>query len=293
MHKTLNILFDNNPYNSNDWEIVFNNITRLFNYEKLKFGKIDSLVDSDIYITLAPTYRILIAKFFGVKVIFVNWQYPLFVLSPYKLLKYLKLMFYIYLSNIILTNDPNQKTIFFKKCEFLRKPVNLELFCSSAPESKIYDIVIPGDAERDLSVIEDLIKMDDLRIARISRNIEGNRFSNVDFFHNLSLCNYKKLIMSSKIGVLPLKSSNHLAGQSVLLELIACNVPVYISMGYTYMAFKNYSNVFLLDEKSIRESLNKFNSYKSIFSRELINNHSIHNVSVRLNEIILKCLRIK
>jgi hypothetical protein len=244
-----------NPYN---YEDIFSKVCDLLQIQKIVSNSFIKYINHlDIYITLAPTYRILLCYLLRKKIIFVNFQYLRKNDSFFNLLKNIKLVFYIFISDVVISQDPRVKKVLGKNLTYIPKHIDLNYFVPSKKSyKKIFDVVIPGDAERNLNFYLDL-KKESKKVAVITRNIIKDKNNDIAYFQNVTNSKYKKILLQSKIGILPMNSSSHLAGQTALLELLACKVPVFISPGFTYELYKNYLNVYKLDNFLVKKV--KFN----------------------------------
>ncbi len=230
-----------------------------------------------VYYTLAPNWRILLCIIFGAKIIWINFQYPRESSGILGWIRNLKLRFYLKAVGVFVTQDAGLQHLYGIRPIYLPTHVDTNFFsCRHAARLKKYDYVIPGDAEREMGILNEVFF--EKKIARISRNKEQLLGDNIDYFYRVDFIEYRDVIGLSKMGILPLKKSNHMAGQTALLEMLAMGLPVFISDGYTYQMYKNYPGVYDLTEVE--------SNVKEVDTLGGLKSHTVKSVSHDLSLII-------
>lgn len=230
-----------------------------------------------VYYTLAPNWRILLCIVFGAKVIWINFQYPRETGTFLDRIRNLKLKFYVKAVGVFISQDSGLDQLYGIRPIYLPAHVDTDFFSSRhLAIQKKYDFVIPGDAERDIRLLREIVF--EKKIARISRNTGQLLGNNVEYFHRVDYLKYREIVGASKACILPLKKSNHMAGQTALLEMLAMGLPVYISDGYTYQMYKHYPGVYGLEK--VESNVNEVDIFGGLKP------HTIKSVSRELSLIL-------
>lgn len=241
----------------------------------------------EIYATCAPTWRIILFRILGKKIIFLNWQRPRLDRSLTSFFKNAKLFLAINYSSTVLTNNPNQRVIFGKKLTYFPYPVDRQFFFTQLDKHQNYDFVLPGDNSRDYDLLADIaLKNPSLTFSVITRNaVHGllTKLSNVFIFSNLSFSEYRNVLSESSCGLILTRDNNHLAGQTVVLELLSMGKAVCINNPNLFMIFKGYQRVYFINSdlgENLAEYLSKNDPLGTCLEK-----HDFYNASSFLAKI--------
>jgi glycosyltransferase involved in cell wall biosynthesis len=213
----------------------------------------------NLFFLWQPSIFAILAPMMGCTLLYLCWGSPSGKQHGFAYtLKRAKLDLVLKLSRLVMVNDPITAT------EVLgvtgRNPVQLphvvdsDFFSYSAWHGRDNFVVVPGDNDRDEALICELAARG-LRIVRVARSarvaqIHSSPGNGVTVRHRASYVELKRLYQSAMAVLLPLTSSNHVAGQTAVLEAMACGAPVVISQGRTGATLKNVPSVLFSGSRS-------------------------------------------
>lgn len=170
-------------------------------------------------------------------------------------LKSWKLKIILRNSSVILVNDQ----LTFKdvlrfgvdknKLELFPYIVDTSFFSFTPYHKREKFILVPGDNDRDEELVKKISTSTPYKIIRVTRdkrNLErykNDKSSRVDVRYDIRFSELRDLYKSAYIVALPIKSDNHAAGQTSVLEALSCGAPVLISKGRTSSIVNKYDSV--------------------------------------------------
>lgn len=219
-----------------------------------------------------PSAVALLSCLINRHIIYLCWGLPRqsnSVISYY--LKTWKLRLILKSSNLVLVNDEKTfeklKALGLKNVKILPYIVDTDFFKFSSNDHRQDFFLIPGDNDRDELFISSLAsflssaslprKLLPSKIVRVTRaqNVvdfySRNPNSAVEVQYNISFAHLLHLYQTACGVLLPLKTQDHAAGQTSILEALACGAFVLISQGKTSSIVNRYDSVTEVPENEL------------------------------------------
>jgi len=133
-------------------------------------------------------------------------------------------------------------------------------FFTFGPSSEREDyVLVPGDNGRDERLVASLAERGvavkrvfrDTRIAELYSN--GQFAGRVECHYRVSYARLRELYQRARVVGVPLVAANHAAGQTSVLEAIACGAPVVVSSGRTASMFTGLETVAACDTSVVED----------------------------------------
>jgi len=291
-----------------DWNDVIQCISEILTNKPLSIQSFTQLFSKhNLFIYWAPVIYAYILALMNRRLLYLCWGMPRPSYGLIKLLKYHKLKVILKHSNVILVNDYHTFNDIKKltKNKILIAPyiVDTDFYSLRLSERESF-IVAPGDNDRNEELIRQ-IAASGIKIYRITREKKiaqyHNSSLNVVVKFKIPYQELRFLYQQASAVILPVKTFNHAAGQTSLLESLSCGTSVIISEGRTSTIFNNNDMVMICSSnnwidwrdyinlavstrrnkklvKRVRDKIELTNSFKSVcdFLLNTINENFIY-----------------
>ncbi len=213
-----------------------------------------------VFLAWAPGIHALAGAILGRPVLYLCWGIPSDsksgVLSKLKLCR-LKLMLRKATSVAVNDEITRKDVAELVKVDPIVIPFLVDTdFFQYADASKRSDyIIVVGDNDRDEALVCELASRGQ-KIVRVTlsptvRDYYLERLTpNLELRFRVDFKELRELYQHASVFLLPLRSQNHAAGQTAVLEAIACGTPGVISKGRTSTVCKPYSTVVICEQNN-------------------------------------------
>ncbi len=247
-----------------------------------------------VYIWSLPNFMAVLTGLLKNDNIFVCWGLPKNSSSMvFKRLKLWKLRKIIKYSTVILTNDEitfaDLISLGCKNPIFFPYVVDSDFFQFSPYQGRDKFLLMPGDNDRDEWLINQIALLTPYKVIRVTRDPQVLQFyhksqdhnSKVEVHFNVSFCELRDLYQRTCAVVIPITTNNHAAGQTTLLEAIACGAPVLISFGRASSIAKEFETVMEVRSNKLESWIPSIHCFISRFKE---NNHLLLDAAHRIAE---------
>jgi glycosyltransferase involved in cell wall biosynthesis len=216
-----------------------------------------------IFLWSHPSIDLLVLSCLKKEIIFLCWGLPRESSNViFNFLRYQKLKTILFNAKLVLVNDhltlQEVKDLGVAKTKVILFPyvVDTQFFQFSNYSQREDFLLVPGDNERDETLVQELSLALPYKIVRITReknNLQAYDLSKykVELKYNISFLELRELYQRAAIVVIPLKTKNHASGQTSVLEAIACGAPVLISKGRASSIVNHFDSIFEVDDNQI------------------------------------------
>jgi glycosyltransferase involved in cell wall biosynthesis len=222
------------------------------------------LVKNVIFFSFAPSLIFLLACLLKKKTVYLCWGFPEQTSSFVSTFaKDILFKFSLKNSNIVLVNDLDTfrelKLLGVNTAKVFPYIVDTNFF-QFAPYNLREDfLLVPGDNGRNEELVYAISLLVPFKFVRVTRSEDVVGFYKQKKSHdNIKVClkvspsDLRDLYQRAKLVILPITAQNHAAGQTSVLEAVACGATVLLSKGRTSSIFKNsYESVFEIEDESV------------------------------------------
>jgi hypothetical protein len=135
--------------------------------------------------------------------------------------------------------------------------VDTDFFSYAPPQDRRPFILVPGDIDRDESLVARLSKvgLDIVRVTRNVRILDRHRElgSSAKVFVNISWLDLRAYYQQCAAVFLPITAQNHPGGQTAMLEAFACGARIVVSKGRTAEVLPKSVSVSVVDLSDIQK----------------------------------------
>jgi len=207
---------------------------------------------SVVFFWFSPSVQALLTCLFNRNTVYLCWGMPRQSdakwLHPLKLWR-LKVI--LKLARTVLVNDEKTAedlaSLGVTNVTLFPYVVDTDFFTFSGHRDRDDFLLVPGDSDRDERLISALAAALPHKVVRVTRNAKTADFYRenpaVDVLCNVSFSHLLQLYQKARLVLLPLNSSDHAAGQTSILEALACGGSVLISQGRTSSIVNQYPSV--------------------------------------------------
>ena len=214
-----------------------------------------------VFFWFSPSIYALLTCLFRRNTVYLCWGFPnkssvswLYKLKLWKLKAILKL------ARTVLVNDEKTaqdlKALGLADVKLFPYVVDTDFFTLAANSDRSGFLLVPGDNDRDETLVSELAAILPYKIVRVTRSQkvvdfhQSNTTSTVEVLRNVSFSQFLQLYQTASIVLLPLQNSDHASGQTSTLEALACGTPVLISQGRTSSIVNRYKSVLEIPSKN-------------------------------------------
>jgi len=259
-----------------------------------------------VFFWFSPSLQALLSCLFCRNTIYLCWGLPRQSSSALiARLKKWRLQSILKRSRVVLANDTQTlqelKKLGLADAKIFPYIVDANFFRFSAPTQRKNFLLVPGDNDRDEALIVALSAAVPYPIIRVTReqtvidfyNNQPN--ANIEVRCQVSFSELLTLYQTAHSILLPIVSQTHAAGQTSILEALACGAPVLISKGRTSSIVNQYDSVTEIENNQVEAWCNAieqtFDSPQAphIYEQtanQIHRNHSIETVSAQLAEVM-------
>ena len=160
------------------------------------------------------------------------------------------------MAKVLMVNDELTKNKLLawgnRHIDIVPYPVDTNFFSYLEKPRLNKHILISGDNDRDENLVLELSNLG-WNVHRVTRSksvcqlYNGLKNPNVTLHYRVPYVKLRDLYHMANVVIMPIKSKNHPAGQTALLEAISCGAPVVVSNGHVSKIFDHYESVFVIN----------------------------------------------
>lgn len=247
-----------------DWKDVISGLSRNLTGCDIAPAPVGQILDKEaILIAWHPSVQLLLWTMLRRRVIYLCWGMPYTrnVLALY--LKRSRLRAILRRATMIFVNDcitmADVKMLSGRAAHVIPYVVDSRFFMFGPASERDDYVLVPGDNGRDehlvVSLVERGISVKRVyRDARIAEFYSSRKFAGkVDCHYRVSYGRLRELYQRARVVGVPLVAANHAAGQTSVLEAIACGAPVIVSSGRTASIFAGVETVVACDSLVVED----------------------------------------
>jgi glycosyltransferase involved in cell wall biosynthesis len=239
-------------------------------------------------ISWGPSATALLAATLGRPLAYLCWGVP--KQSKYRLwdvLRRWRLEYLLRRANVVLANDALTARQIEEMCgrPAIQVPyiVDTDFFGVNHSVHRSDTILAPGNNDRDETLLRDLASAGH-RVVRVTYDkllhaklrIWYGAQPNIELRYAVPYAELRSLYQSARLVLLPITSQNHPAGQTSILEALACGTLVLVSRGRTSAAFDGYPGVTVLDSNSPQTWDREIKDARALISGAATNPERLH-----------------
>jgi len=248
------------------WEDLVDEIcSRLTGSETRGLGPLAALPSSSITVSWGPSVGTIVAAVLRRRLVYLCWGVPRPSKRRYwNQIRFARLRFILRRASVVLTNDPvtsqQVSDLVSRSPAQIPYVVDTSYFTPLTEDSDKL-VLAPGNNGRDEELICSLSDQG-IPIVRVTYDKSVREFylqrakrtlHPVKLEFGVSFARLRELYRRASLVVLPLTAQNHPAGQTSLLEALACGPSVLLSAGRSASLFADYPGVHICDSHSLSE----------------------------------------
>lgn len=153
--------------------------------------------------------------------------------------------------------------------------VDTDFFAYSPPEQRGKEVLVPGDNDRDESLVRDLARAgtEVVRVTRAQEVVDYHRrqgaLPGLAVRMNVPFTELRSLYQRAQAVLLPIRSRHHAAGQTSLLEALSTGAPVIISAGRVATIGADYALVQVCQDQRLSSFQEALQRVPSLLAEDL------------------------
>jgi hypothetical protein len=199
-----------------------------------------ALAPGAVFVSISPTLRSFPAAWLGRPMLYLCWGVPPLAGPAWaRRLKLWRLRFVLSRASLLLVNDPETaadiRRLVGRPTTAVPYVVDTDYFAfaerGAAAGAAAPFMLVPGDSDRDEEMVA-AAAGGDVRVVRVTRSAAIRDWyarrlpPGVTVEHDVPFPRLRELYRTAAAVALPIRAENHVAGQTALLEAIACGAPV-------------------------------------------------------------------